>query len=462
MNHTHKLRTFCLLVACLLCPLASAQTIEGWRTDGSGQYPKANPPTTWSKTKNIAWATELPPSNSLPVFIGNRIVVCAEPTKVFCLDAKSGKILWQKDQGYEQVASPEEWAKVQNEIAKVEELEQQANRARKEARKLQKKFGDNPPKEVQAQIAELEKRQEKLKAKIATMPLAAKWSMPRTHRGLNGYSTPTPVTDGKHIWTLFGNGVAACYTPEGKRVWIKLVDRPTANFGHSASPHLIGSTLVVTITKMVGLDPATGKVLWKSESGASWGSPQPIVVNGATKILSPRGEIVDPKTGKILAKGRRIQTRHSTPVRSGDAIYFMDQIRNAVSVPGEDESNLRSLWSQRLPKGRYFASPIVHNGLLYTINENQILSVLDAKTGKIAYQKRLGENRRTRFFGSVAQAGKHIYLTDSQGTTFVIKPGRKYEEVAQNELNEPVRSAPVFRGERMYLRTTKHLYCIQK
>ncbi|MGF1583471.1 MAG: PQQ-binding-like beta-propeller repeat protein [Gemmataceae bacterium] len=462
MNHPHTTWVLSLSLLCLVSSSALGQTIEGWRTDGSGQYPNANPPTKWSKTENVVWATELPASNSLPVLVEDRIFVCAEPTTVFCLDANKGTILWRKDQGYQQVVSPNEWAKVQVEIAKVENLQQLANKARREARSLTRKFQDKLPENIQAQIAELEKQQAKIKATIEKMPLAAKWAMPRTHRGLNGYSTPTPVTDGKHLWTLFGNGVAACYTLEGKRVWIKVIDRPQANFGLSSSPLRIGNTLVVTINKMLGLDPKTGKLLWESNSKQTWGSPTSITVNGTRQILSPRGEIVDPNNGKIVAKGRRLNTRHSTPVVGENSILFMDQISNAVSIPREDETNLPLVWSQRLPQGRYFSSPIVYDGLVYTINEAQILSVLDTKSGKIVNQKQMGENRRTRFFSSLARAGKYIYLTNSQGTTHVIRGGKKYVEVARNELDEPVRSSPVFRGNTMYLRTTKHLYCIRE
>ena len=42
-----------------------------------------------------------------------------------------------------------------------------------------------------------------------------------------------------------------------------------------------------------------------------------------------------------------------------------------------------------------------------------------------------------------------------------IQPGRQFEEVARNSLEE-FRSSPVFAGKRMYIRTTKHVYCIGK
>jgi hypothetical protein len=52
-------------------------------------------------------------------------------------------------------------------------------------------------------------------------------------------------------------------------------------------------------------------------------------------------------------------------------------------------------------------------------------------------------------------------LGSTKGATVVLEPGREYREVARNQL-EGYGSCPVFSGQRMYLRTNKHLYCIGK
>src|SRR5262249_3251293 len=52
-----------------------------------------------------------------------------------------------------------------------------------------------------------------------------------------GYTTPTPVTDGKHVAVVLGTGLVACYDLEGKRLWIRYLggDR-MPQYGRSASP----------------------------------------------------------------------------------------------------------------------------------------------------------------------------------------------------------------------------------
>ena len=53
---------------------------------------------------------------------------------------------------------------------------------------------------------------------------------------------------------IFGNGLAACYDLEGKRQWLKLVEHPTAAYGHGASPVLVGDKLLVHFSDLVALN----------------------------------------------------------------------------------------------------------------------------------------------------------------------------------------------------------------
>src|SRR5262245_30613669 len=73
------------------------QDIVGWRTDGSGRYPKADPPTVWGLDKNVVWKTPLSKfSVATPVIVGDKIFTCVEPTTLVCINKADGKILWEK------------------------------------------------------------------------------------------------------------------------------------------------------------------------------------------------------------------------------------------------------------------------------------------------------------------------------------------------------------------------------
>ena len=100
---------------------------------------------------------------------------------------------------------------------------------------------------------------------------------------------------------------------------------------------------------------------------------------------------------------------------------------------------------------------MVHDGLLYAANDQGILTVLDAATGKRVYEERLNLGGAT--YPSISLAGQRIYVSSDSGATVVLQPGRRYKELARNKL-DPFRSSLVFDGKRVYVRTAKHLYCI--
>ncbi|HLW66917.1 MAG TPA: PQQ-binding-like beta-propeller repeat protein, partial [Gemmataceae bacterium] len=84
-------------VALILPHIAHAQTTIGWRTDGTGCYPKAQPPLEWSTTKNVVWSTAMPGYGvSHPVLLGKYVFTCSEPGTLLCVNRDDGKIIWQK------------------------------------------------------------------------------------------------------------------------------------------------------------------------------------------------------------------------------------------------------------------------------------------------------------------------------------------------------------------------------
>ena len=61
---------------------------------------------------------------------------------------------------------------------------------------------------------------------------------------------------------------------------------------------------------------------------------------------------------------------------------------------------------------------------------------------------------------SPAIAGNRLYVTGVDGVTVVAEVGRKYQELARNELGEKFLASPAFVAGRIYLRGVNHLYCL--
>ena len=416
----------------------------GWRGDGSGRFAAVNPPTEWSATKNIIWKAKMPArSNSQPVIVGKRVFTCAEPNTLICVDKKTGKTLWSKTNSYRDIVPAKLWPKVQrqleaaNKINDAKRKDELALRRNERDQETADEKGDKAAlKRLEDEAATLEKRIAVHEAALKTLPLAAMWRTRPTHDRMNGYTTATPTSDGKHVWAVFGNAVVCCYDLEGNRQWIKkMSDSPHSMFGHSASPLLIGDRLIVNIEDSVALDKKTGKELWRAGYGQCWGSTVHVKVGKQDYVLVPNGRILRATDGKRVGRTRWVLS-DSSPIVDNGVLYFVQNLGGAARLPKvpADKLKLTQLWNTN-PRGtRYFASPVLHKGLLYTVSSRQIMTVIDAANGKVVYQKRLNAGTGTAY-PSVCLAGGHIFVSNDNGTTIVVKPGRKYTEIARNKLD---------------------------
>ncbi|MCH8830991.1 MAG: PQQ-binding-like beta-propeller repeat protein [Planctomycetes bacterium] len=451
-----------LTFAAASSPNAFAGKVTGWRGDGSGRFSAVNPPLRWSETKNIVWKVKMPGrSNSQPVFAGGRVFICSEPNLLICLDRATGKIRWQRSNSYRDVVGEKIWAKVDAEL-KQAAVHHSAIRGLKVRLDALEKQADSKG-ETPALIKQLERAEKAIETeegKLKSYPLAAKYRKPGTHQRMNGYTTATPTTDGKHIWAVFGNAVVVCYDLKGNRRWIrKLKDLPHSMFGHSASPLLVGRKLIVNIEDTVALDADSGRELWRTGYGQSWGSAIRVKFGGVDHLALPSGKFLRVSDGKIVTRAPFVLSDSSAVIQNG-IVYYIQNRGGAVRLPAKssDKFKIESLWKTN-PKGtRYFAAPVIRDGLIYTVSSRSIFAVIDAKDGRVLYQKRLNVGRGTAY-PSVVLAGDVLYVSSDNGTTVVIKPGRKYIEIARNRI-EGFISTPVVSADRVYIRTYGHLYCI--
>ena len=85
----------------------------------------------------------------------------------------------------------------------------------------------------------------------------------------NGPASPSPVTDGSNVYVFFGDFGLLSYGPDGNERW-RLPLGPFNNpNGHGSSPILADGKLVLicdqdTGSYLLALDPASGRVLWKT------------------------------------------------------------------------------------------------------------------------------------------------------------------------------------------------------
>ncbi len=460
------MRTTCL-IACLLilaAPALGDVDVVGWRTDGTGVYPQADPPTQWGPDTNVAWKAEMPKwSNSTPVLVGDRVFVNSEPDTLLCVSLKDGSILWQKDNPMDAALTEAEKAEAEAFKAKAADVRKRLGPMDKEYREAYQAYRkDRKNEQLKGRMDELRKQVDTLRAELAPYERYEKSGTQKS----NGYSTPTTVSDGKHVWAMFNTGVVSCYDLEGNRKWSRYVDRAPHGWGHSASPVLAGDKLLVHVVHMKALNAATGELEWEADKTAwGWGTPIVTTVGDVQVVVTSKGQVIRVSDGKVL-EGNLGGLTYCAPLVSDGIVYMIQGGGRASKLTPDGNGGVKAeqLWRTNPKNDRYYASPVLVDGLIYAINQKGHFSVIDAADGKVVNGGGEGEQLdlgKGTVYPSIASAGKHLYVSSDNGTTLVMTLGRAPKVVATNKV-ESFRSCPVFDGKRMYLRAYENLYCFSK
>lgn len=231
--------------------------------------------------------------------------------------------------------------------------------------------------------------------------------------GYGGGPRCQPVGDAGHVVSYGVEGVLSVHEPAtGKLLWRRdlLAElRGTPGFfGVGATPLLDDGRLVVHAaagdgSRILALDPDTGKTLWSASTpwGAGYASPVPVARHGRRFLLvfaggesrPPTGGLLclDPATGKILGqfpwRARRFESVNaSTPLVIGSQVFVSECYgMGGALLDLLPDGSLRPVWTSRA-LGTHFMTAIHRDGFLYGVDGhgpyNAPLVCVDLKTGK--------------------------------------------------------------------------------
>lgn len=315
---------------------------------------------------------------------------------------------------------------------------------------------------------------------------------PIPRHGLNTFATETPVTDGQRVYAYFGMTGLYCFSIDGKPLWQRdLGTYPMrAGWGTSSSPVLFEGKLFLQIDNeqqsfLVALDAETGNEIWRVNRDEPSQYSTPIIwQNSLRNELIAGGQYYrsyDPETGKLLwqlnmDKGRSC----ATPLAVGDRLYVGTELRNRggsddgggylfalkpggsgdITPPAGQDSSDVIVWRIR-NSGIQMASPILCAGHIYLLERrSSILHCVNAETGATAYRKRIPGARA--FWASPWTSNGKAFCLDDSGTTHVLAGGPEFKVLNTNVIEEQSWSSPAVADGALFLRTTEHLYCIER
>ena len=449
--------------------------VTSWRNGGFGLYPNATPPIEWAKEENVLWKINTPiRGNACPLLIGDRLIFTAEPTELICADAKTGKILWQNSNSYEDVLemSSKERKEIKDIILANENLADELKPLEKQVYQLNRRLkNDNSNDQLRSQLNKAKNQVTRLKKEAGEIP--KKFLKPKTHN-TNGYASMTSCSDGTFIYSCNGLGIVTKHDLEGNRIWGKVMERPDHNWGTAISPQLIEGKLIIRFSDYTALDPETGEELWRVKNPINFGPPASFQVENQWYLYTCRGELIRVSDGKKLpsqdwtiplkkfaffntpfVNGNRVYVAHGAAGIQGD-VYCMEIPGTAKEV---NSKGLKEIWHTVASKERYYASPLAHEGLVYIMSMGDKFQALDAITGDIVYTQKI-DGMKGRAFSGILLVYDKLFVGEENGMAVFIEPGSKYKEVARFNLGEN-RSTPIFDGDTAYLRTIEHLFAFR-
>jgi outer membrane protein assembly factor BamB len=444
-------QSFCLTavflaIGTVLGPSA-AQAQENWpqfRGPGArGVSDETDLPESWNKTENVVWTVKIPGRGwSSPVIWGDRIFLTSatqlkgktEKVKpglyfggeratpfphrwtVYCIDFKSGKILWEKV-AHEGI--PKEGHHLKNTLASETPVT--------DGQRVYAYFGN-----VGLFTYDMEGK------------LLWKKELGRYRTAFNWGTASSPVLHGDRVFIVNDNEehsfVVALDAKTGKEVW--KVDRDEKS--NWATPYIwendLRTELVTSGKKKVRSYSLDGKLLWELDGMSSIVIPTPFSAHGLLYVAS--GYVMSIRKPIFAIK----------PGAKGD-----------ISLKNKETSNQFIVWFQA-KGGPYNVSPIVYGKDLYVLYDRGFLSAFDAGTGKALYQPpmaRLGASEH--YTASPWAYNGKIFCLSEEGQTVVIPTGgQKPEIIRQNDLDELCMATPATARGSLFIRTESQLYRIAK
>lgn len=405
----------------------------------NGSTDEKDLPSSWSRTEGVAWIADLPGSSAAtPIVWRDRVFVSGVDSSrdmlvAMCLDGATGKRLWQHD------------------VAKGMRRDKQST-----------------------------------------------------------FAAPSPVTDGRVVVFFYSNGHLVGYDLEGRSLWGRRIQEDYGPFAFlwtpSTSPTLYGGRLILQVLQrdvpvqgrglegqknesyLLALDPNTGKTLWRqfraseaqAESREAFTTPIPASLGGRSQLLVAGGDALtghDPETGVELWRWGTWNPRRighwrlvPSPVASDRAVLVcapkgspVYAIRPSGSGVLDDTAIAWTSQDSAVEVSSDVPTPAYYDGDFFVLNDlRRRLSRVEAQTGRVKWS--VQTPGQAKYEASPLAGDGKIYLVNHAGEVAVIAAatGDVLHQIPMDEPSggEVVRASISVAGGRLFIRTTRRLYCV--
>ena len=308
---------------------------------------------------------------------------------------------------------------------------------------------------------------------------------------LNTYASPTPCIEKDKVYVHYGSmGTACINTADGSIVWKRTDLKCKHVQGPASSPIIYKNMLILhfegtDVRFIVALDKTNGQTIWRSDRPAEPYEPlqeigrkayiTPIIVNvkGRDMLISDGSAVCiayDPNTGREI--WRVVDGAESTiamPFTENGVVFWYagymvaddgSKYTNMLAVNPDgsgDITRTNVIWKKRDELSRnHSLTPVIKDGLIYTVNTFNKLMCIDAASGEEVWSKHLLSN----YDASPIYVNGNIWFFSVKGEVLTIKEGRKYEVIASNKMESGIWATPAVLRNSIIVRTQNYLYRI--
>lgn len=289
----------------------------------------------------------------------------------------------------------------------------------------------------------------------------------------NSLASPSPIIQGDRVYVHFGAYGTAAVSTDGEVLWTRQFTYESQH-GNGGSPILYHDLLILSCDGfdaafVVALDRESGDTRWRVERSTpvsqAYSTPLIIDVDGQDQLVSVsafRTTAHDPATGDEIWRVRYEEgfSNVPRPISGHGLVYiatgFQTPTLIAVRADGSgDVTDTHVAWTLRRA-APLTPSPLLVGDELYVVNDYGIVTCVDAVSGEIHWQERIGGN----YSASPVFADGRIYFQSEEGKTTVVAPGTVYRELASNQLDGSTLASMAVADGAFFLRSATHLYRI--
>jgi outer membrane protein assembly factor BamB len=380
---------------------------RGW--EGGGVTMFSNTPAKWDTQTGagLAWKTPVPAKGfNSPIVWGERVFLSggdAKQREVFCLDLKTGQLLWRQAEPTQSLAGP------------------------------------------------------------------AAVAVPDS----SGYAAATMATDGRRVYVVFGDGLVAGLTLEGKVLWTKSFGPLKNMYGHASSLATWQDRVILQLdqgeseeskSKLYALDGRTGQVVWQRprKVGSSWATPIVIEAAGKAQVITlavPNVIAYAASNGTELWRVDCLNGEVTpSPIFAGGSILVASPSEKLVAIRPDgqgDVTRTHVAWTaeDNVPD---VTSPVGNGELVFALTTPGMLSCFDAKDGK----KQWDHDFEFECHASPSIAGGRLYVFGQKGTAVIVAVARQFQELFRTQMDDAFHASPAFAQDRIVLRGVTNVWCV--